>query len=365
MRRECFFDTREKHPAIVINSLKNDRNRFFPRLYAKVVYNTSTDICISLKLWKRSGQYKFPIVDDGVPFHYVNYLWRIEDYIYPEVPHHLHVTTDKKCKKGLSDSIKVLHNNGDTKILMFGACLHQPLFGNVNTQEVIDWIIIHELLGAEIIYIYLETSTISEKLVQSLKSFTSKSVLEIIDWSLGIKTANYGQRAVINDCLYRSMNKVEFLALYDLDEILVPRNHLTWPELIAEIKAKVDISQFASLKFDVRQWHDDGIALVNTTSTNASAIPIYLRRTQIVETAFYYKSPGKSMVRPNFINIGPVHGVKQARSKKIEYVVPQDVAIVNHYRKRERPLVSSRYDSIMEKYVDQIMTRRNKINHKQ
>ena len=311
-------------------------------------------------MWKRSGHYKFPILVKGAQFYYVNYLWQTKGNIYQETPHHLYVTTDHQCKEKLSESIKVLHNNINDKKLKFGVCLHQPLFGEISVQEVVDWIIIHETLGVEIIYIYIEMKFYSEVLVQALNPFVNSGLLEIIDWSLGIETATFGQRAVINDCLYRSMNKVEFLALYDLDEILVPRNHLTWPELIEEIKAKVNISQVASLSLNVRQWHDDGVPLINNTGSDGYTLPVYLRRTQLVKTTFYFRSLSKPMVRPNFVDMCSVHGAKQIRSKKVEYKVPQDVATVHHYRHTERPFISSSYDPVMRKYADEVMMRRRR-----
>ncbi len=39
-----------------------------------------------------------------------------------------------------------------------------------------------------------------------------------------------------NDCLYRNLYNYEYLAIIDIDEIIVPVNAYNWSELIEEIK---------------------------------------------------------------------------------------------------------------------------------
>jgi hypothetical protein len=40
----------------------------------------------------------------------------------------------------------------------------------------------------------------------------------------------------LNDCLYRNLYKYEYLAIFDIDEIIVPQNAYNWSQLISEIK---------------------------------------------------------------------------------------------------------------------------------
>ncbi len=40
----------------------------------------------------------------------------------------------------------------------------------------------------------------------------------------------------LNDCLYRNLYKYEYLAVIDIDEIIVPKNAYNWSQMISEIQ---------------------------------------------------------------------------------------------------------------------------------
>ncbi len=40
----------------------------------------------------------------------------------------------------------------------------------------------------------------------------------------------------LNDCLYRNLYNYEYLAIFDIDEIIVPQNAYNWSQLMSEIK---------------------------------------------------------------------------------------------------------------------------------
>ncbi len=42
--------------------------------------------------------------------------------------------------------------------------------------------------------------------------------------------------AELNDCLYRNLYKYEYLGVFDIDEIIVPKNAYNWSQMISEIK---------------------------------------------------------------------------------------------------------------------------------
>ena len=39
----------------------------------------------------------------------------------------------------------------------------------------------------------------------------------------------------MHDCLYRNMDRVKYLAVVDLDEVLLPLKHRSWLELVDSI----------------------------------------------------------------------------------------------------------------------------------
>ena len=357
IRAESFFDTRDKSsPAIVINTMKHDRKRFLPRLYVLAVYNYSTEICVPLKMLQRSGFYKFP--PQSI---YVNYLWKTSGQILHVPPQHIRITTDYKCKTDLSSALKVLHNskkNGKKK-LKLGVCLHQPLYGDVTMREVIDWIVIHELMGVDIIYIYKQKVPLDFE--RYLKPFTNSGLVETIDWSLGVKTNTYGQRALIHDCLYRSINRVEYLAMYDVDEIFVPRNYFKWTDLMREIEQKNDMSRFAMINIKVRQWHDSGVPSISLDQTNnpcnINTLPVYFNRAFMTNTTLSYKSKSKLFLRPEAVDSCSVHTIYSFHSEKRLYGIKQHIGQVFHYRRHEHPYTALVHDTIMNRYADKVLNR--------
>ncbi len=40
----------------------------------------------------------------------------------------------------------------------------------------------------------------------------------------------------LNDCLYRNLYQYEYLAVFDIDEIIVPKNAYNWSQMMSEIK---------------------------------------------------------------------------------------------------------------------------------
>ena len=57
-------------------------------------------------------------------------------------------------------------------------------------------------------------------------------------WYLAKRKDNKRQNEVItyNDCFYRNMYKYQYIALLDVDEVIIPKNVSSWGELITSLK---------------------------------------------------------------------------------------------------------------------------------
>ena len=342
--------------------MKDDHNRLRPRLQLKIVYDNSIYLCVPVRVWLKSGVYN-PYKHNGQTRKFVNYLLRTMGPIYSVSPAYVSLTTDTNCLRGLSENIPVLPHQYK-KMLRFGVCLHQPVFNITDPQVLIDWIAIHISLGAEIVFVYLEKKFVSEDIINPLNSFVKSGVLELIDWSIGIDTFLYGQTAVINDCIYRSLHRVEYLAMYDIDEILVPRKHMTWSGMIQEIKETTDINQYASLSFSNYYWHDNGVAIKidNFTGCQKMKLPIYLKRTEEMKTTLHY--PPKLIVRPSVVRSCGVHYILNWSNNLFQqYSVNEKIATIHHYRKGHggHPYKSSTHNTIMERYGRQSLNEIKKV----
>ena len=207
-------------------------------------------------------------------------------------------------------------------------------------------------MGVDVIYIYLETERMPKTVPDDIQVFVKSGLVELIDWSIGVEKDDYGQFGVIQDCLYRSKSTVEYLALYDIDEIIVARNQLTWADMITEIEHATNLNNYASLSFEDHVWIDNGspITVDMETCPNMS-MPIYLKRTQRT-TSTYIHTPPKVMVRTKFVDSCWIHyALERNHNLLLEYRVPMDIASVHHYRRNEFKFTNSVFDDSMKKYA--------------
>ena len=343
----AFFDNRIIKPAIIINIMKHDRYRIHPRLYLNVVYNSNEQVCIPMKVWERSGVYRKQRYQ-----YYVSYSLQTVANLQNTVPAYVMFTEDIYCKHGLSAKIPIYPHRKKKK---FGVCLHQALYNIKKAQTIVDWIVIHQLMGVEIIFIYLEMKYEPEFLPKAIEPFVSSGLVELIDWSIGVETYLYGQFGVIQDCLYRSIGNVEYLALYDLDEILVPYKHMKWLGMVNELESIVDISKYASLTFENYVWHGDGKEIempYQYQPCSKISKPVFFKRTQ----KCMRRSPPKIMIRPAVVDSCWIHYVLNTKPNVyLEYSVPMSIGLIHHYKEHPNSKylsAKSVFDDGMKRFVN-------------
>ena len=91
----------------------------------------------------------------------------------------------------------------------------------------------HRHLGVNHFYIY-GLEDISEKVHRVLEYYTSIGVVTVFPWNLPVKNspvfekpadiAIHGQYSLINDCVYKSINRHRYILNHDLDEYIIPRD---------------------------------------------------------------------------------------------------------------------------------------------
>ncbi len=129
--------------------------------------------------------------------------------------------------------LMVLHWNPVQKLNTYALCL-PPLYGNFqNWTALVETFELHKLLGVAEIIIYSQSMSKMSKEV--LQAYNGKGVT-VVDWNFPkIKTSVYCQRAALNACLYHAGHVHKYITITDLDEVLVPRAAVTWPELMKKI----------------------------------------------------------------------------------------------------------------------------------
>ncbi|CAJ0951723.1 unnamed protein product [Ranitomeya imitator] len=125
------------------------------------------------------------------------------------------------------------------------------MFGNQNNVlQYVQAIEMYRLLGAQKVVVY--KNGCSKAICQVLDYYVSIGVLEIIPWPIDkyLRTSNvwhqnmnreiqigyYGQLSSLNDCMYRNMYKSRYVTLNDMDEIILPRHHKTWDEMMKDVE---------------------------------------------------------------------------------------------------------------------------------
>jgi len=115
-------------------------------------------------------------------------------------------------------------NTINTKRREYRICV-PPLHGHLSVNVLIEFLELSQLLGASFLTFY--DFQISENVSNVLKYYEGKGLAQVLSWKLSSYIGEsdvhyYGQIFAMQDCLFRSMNHLDFVAFNDLDEYIVP-----------------------------------------------------------------------------------------------------------------------------------------------
>jgi len=48
----------------------------------------------------------------------------------------------------------------------------------------------------------------------------------------------------LNDCFYRNIHNFEYIAIFDVDEVIVPQNAYNWSQMLQQIKVQLELYIF-------------------------------------------------------------------------------------------------------------------------
>ena len=81
-----------------------------------------------------------------------------------------------------------------------------------------------------------------------IRHYVTSGVMEAVEWRLPFTDVSlvhyFGQMAAINDCLYNSQYTSRYVVFHDFDELLFPRMHDTWNQMLEEIQLQVSLELF-------------------------------------------------------------------------------------------------------------------------
>ncbi|KAI2809534.1 hypothetical protein BLOT_000683 [Blomia tropicalis] len=229
--------------------------------------------------------------------------------------------------------------------------LHEDL-----SVRLVEWIELLRLQGANKIFLYeLE---IHPNISKVLNHYQRDGIVELTKITLpgnqpnlpGFrhlylknKLTNKRQNELIpyNDCLYRNLYRFDYVALLDIDEVIMPLQHANWSDLMREVqRISLRDKNYTRASYNVRNVYfldDLGLGEEQISHmAHESGIPRYLHMLQHVYRSQNYTKPGQY--------VKCFHNTERAVSLHnhfplncfgtcTTYSIPVELAHLQHYRK--------------------------------
>uniref|UniRef100_A0A8C5DSW7 Glycosyltransferase family 92 protein n=2 Tax=Gouania willdenowi TaxID=441366 RepID=A0A8C5DSW7_GOUWI len=162
-------------------------------------------------------------------------------------------TADGVCSEKLKHWFVEVKNQERTSQAFrynFTVCL-STMFDFTNVLQLVQSLEMMKLLGVNRVAVYQTSCNTDTQRV--LDYYTETGLVEVIHWSLprfvnvsrswlpqhGPGDLHYfGQLAALNDCLYRYMYQSTYLAMQDIDELILPQSVDSWVELLPTLERK-------------------------------------------------------------------------------------------------------------------------------
>ena len=239
----------------------------------------------------------------------------------------------------------------------FTICL-SPVYGlSIDANYLVNFIEMHRLLGVNKIAVY-NMSTSSE-VAAYLEMYKFKGIVDIYQWHLPkeVDSFYHAQAAMLSDCLYRYMYQTRYIAFVDPDEIIVPRNHTTWNDLMIELEQQTENQpiagfSFKNILFNVN-WEDDSNMMSNPEVIKFNILPLLKTKRDVKD--FRHNLRSKLIVNPRRMQVQGLHIIQHPLSGYKSYHVPNDTAVMFHYR--SWPNTNSTLDRTMHIYYTALLER--------
>lgn len=262
-----------------------------------------------------------------------------------------------------TNNLKVIYNKlpeNESKKKEFAVCVKGLDFPTDDLSvRLIEWIELLHLLGADKIFLY--NLEVHPNVTKVLNYYEKKGYVDLTPISLPgyqpnvkvlqhlylkSKTNNKRQNELIpyNDCLYRNIYRYDYIALLDIDEVIMPIDGLdNWSDLMAKVKElsyKIKHEDRASYNFRNVYFLDEMLTAHEKSPENLpygfKDIPNYMHMTRHIYRSANYTKPGqyvkcfhnpeKALILHNHFPLGCLGGICTS------YPVDPSVGHLQHYR---------------------------------
>ena len=280
------------------------------------------------------------------------------------IPTHVILNRGKCGSSEESQRIPVYNRDKITGKENIGVCIEGPLFTSERiTHEdifemLVEFLAMVKVLGVNIVTVY-NMNTKQELLLQIQKLYPE--FVDAVQWKKLTGVLRYhGQDILLQDCLYRNMNKVKYLAFIDLDEMIFPTSYNTWMDMLDHLENE---GKYASYTFPNNFFPITAKAatIVGNDSCQYLKSPKYfVRLNRLPWPESRHAQRMKVIVKPDILSAMCVHLIcgETVRGYHTTYWVPQTVGLMAHYRvKMEKCMIYGEEveDTIALKYKDMVM----------
>ena len=261
---------------------------------------------------------------------------------------------ENMCDKA-TNNLKVIYNTlppGVSK-KKFAVCVKGLDFPDTDMSvRLVEWLELLAALGADKVFLY--NLSVHPNVTKVLEYYTAKGLVDLTPLSLPgyqpnlsvlqhlflhKKRSHKRQNELIpyNDCLYRNMYKYEYIALLDIDEVILPLRHSNWAEMMEAVLMAAKLAKNetrASWNFRNVYFMDE--MLEQNQPDGFSHIPAYLHMFQHVYRSANYTKPGqyvkcfhnpeKVLILHNHFPLGCLGGACST------FPVDTELAHLQHYR---------------------------------
>ncbi|ESO03816.1 hypothetical protein HELRODRAFT_173518 [Helobdella robusta] len=270
---------------------------------------------------------------------------------------------DSKKEKNSTERKKVKRES--ERESRFSICI-SPLFGNVTTWKLLEFIETSVLFGFDrfVFYVY----EVDSEVLQLFNYYTSaykvafdvandfshrnsrsghfnkrrknrrpnRPRIEIVPWPLPptINTQSWyhGQLVAIQDCMYRSMAVADFVAFVDVDEILVPKLDFNWRQLPTSLSERIESTR-QSQNPDIKTDTQTDMTQKPPRRANVSKNDITQLRSH-TRTSSIDNIRTKCLVKPRLLFETGIHHIsKPILATLATQKMNSSVALLHHYKK--------------------------------
>ncbi len=236
----------------------------------------------------------------------------------------------------ITNNFTIFYRTTNIKLKEFGVCVMTPLF-NMNDQylyKIVNFIEIIKVFGTEWFTFYIGR-TVGRKIVQALKYYTTKGLLETVNFipPSHYPTFYHAQEVAFNDCLYRNLHMVKYLADIDIDEIPVPLLYSNWHLMIENLTKHHQEDYCAFMFSNVFMNSSISDHYINHMTTKQQHYKVKRLLWNLREQQpWNYRDRSKNIVDVRYAEMVMVHIMNSCLFNKTVFEIPPDHGLLYHYR---------------------------------